>query len=110
MKTLISFAFLTIASVALAAGNSGARSIAAISVEAGYFAMVYGTTAFDNPDACGNSTMAMLPASNAGYKEMLAVALSAFAAEKNVSFWLNGCVATPWGFTVPQIYSIAVSR
>jgi hypothetical protein len=66
------------------------------------------TTAFNNPDGCGNSIYAILPSSDPSYKDQLAIALTAFTAGKQVSFWFVGCYSTPWGFTAPKVFSITI--
>lgn len=66
------------------------------------------TVPFDNPDACGNSNIAIIPTNDPSYKDQFAVALTAFTAAKQVSFYFVGCYNTPWGFTAPRIFSIKI--
>ncbi len=98
-------AFQILGNAAYASGDSGYQSIAYVHVEAGWFVTIGGVAAFNNPDGCGNATMVWLEQSGAGYSSIFAQVLAAQASGKQMSFWLNGCTATPWGFTVPLVYS-----
>ena len=109
LRTMLSAAALLLSqTVAMANGDSGFQQIAYVHVEGAYFVTVTSVAAFSNPDGCGNSTMVMLQSSAGGYSSIFASVLAAQAAGKAIEFWLTGCAATPWGYTVPVVYSVSV--
>lgn len=99
-----------LSATASGAGPSGIREINSVHIEGGDFVSVEPTVPFDNPDGCGSSTRAFFMASAPGYREKLSLALSAQATGQKINGWLNGCVNTPWGYSVPALFSIAVTR
>ena len=105
---LVAATFILLHNVARADGDSGIQSIASVHVEASWFVSIVGVAPFNNPDGCGNSTMVMILTSAAGYTDMYAAILAAQASGKSVGFWLHGCAATSWGFTIPTVYSVSV--
>ena len=110
MKGIASFMLIMgLPLVAWGAGDSGARSIQSVHIEGTGFANVASSgTAFANPDGCGASTNVILQASDSQYNQNLATILTAAATGKQVEFWLVGCTNTPWGATMPVIYSVTL--
>jgi len=105
----IVFMFLTIYSCFLsAAGSSGLRNITNVAIEGSSFIHIRAATAWDNPDTCGNSDIAIIPASDLTYQAKLSMALSAYMGGKKVIFWFVNCQQTPWGYTAPVVYSMNV--
>jgi len=91
-----------------ASGSSGTTTIGSITVDTwNQMISIVGTTTWSNPDACGSSSFVILSFSNANYKDVLAAAMMASASGKTVSFFLNGCVASPWG-NAPVVTAISV--
>jgi len=79
-------------------GPSGAQQIAQIATDTyNGFIEIVGPSAWGNPDGCSNPSTIVVPFSNTGYRDILAAALMASAAGKNVQFWVVGCATTPWG-------------
>jgi hypothetical protein len=99
-----------VATAAFASGDSGTRYVVNIHVEGSQFVAISALPAFANPDSCGTSDMAVIRPGDPGYKEVVAIATTALMAEKQIRFWLAGCVGTPWGVSAPLIYSISITR
>jgi hypothetical protein len=94
----------------MAAGSSGIGTIQSFELDSyDKIAVITGTSAWGNPDACGGSGFLILQTSNSMYKETLATILSAATAGKTVSFWVSGCIATPWGGTAPLVLDTIVN-
>jgi hypothetical protein len=89
-----------------AAGFSGVVSIKTVHIEGNNFAMVIFPSAGANPDSCGNSTEAMVEFSDTYYQSTLAVFTEAYVTGSAVQFYYVGCAATPWGYTIPHIWSV----
>jgi hypothetical protein len=90
-----------------AAGFSGVSTIKTIHIEGTAFVSVIPTSgAFSNPDSCGSSSIVMVQSSVSYYQNMLALLAEAYASGTNVQFYLNGCASTPWGYTVPIVWSM----
>jgi hypothetical protein len=91
-----------------AAGSSGTTTITSINVDSwDQIASINGSWA--NPDGCGVSAFAIIQFSNAYYKDMLAMALTAFATGSTVNLYFSGCVSTPWG-NAPLIVEASVQH
>lgn len=101
-RAIVIAGLLGLSSTAFAAGDSGQRTLSNVHEENGSFVRVTPTTDFSNPDSCGTSAYAILQASDAGYKERYAMALSVMLSGKKIGMWLSGCVQTPWGVTAPR--------
>jgi hypothetical protein len=83
---------------ASANGTSGTNTINNIGIDtATGLINISGNSTWNNPDACGTSTFLIVQFSNPYYREVLAGAMLASAAGKNVVFGLSGCISTPWG-------------
>ena len=89
-------------------GPSGSQPISIVQTDTqNGFIEIVGASAWGNPDGCTNPSTIVVPFSNTEYKDMLASALMASAAGKNVQFWVVGCATTPWG-TEPIAVTIMV--
>jgi hypothetical protein len=103
-KTMLAIALGTAPLFAFAAGDSGSRTLTNVHVEGGSFVAVKAATAWNNPDGCtypaGN--IVGFYVSDATEKEKFSLVLTAIASGKSVGFWLDGCIATPWGGTIPR--------
>ena len=91
-----------------AAGFSGARQVKIVHIEGNSFAVVVPVTTFDNPDGCGASSSVMIRTSDPWYKDILAASLLSYAVGGTMNFYVSGCAATPWGFTLRIVYSTDV--
>ena len=91
-----------------AAGFSGSRQVKIVHIEGSSFAVVVPMTTFDNPDGCGASSSVMIRTADPWYKDILAAALLSYAVGGTMNFYVSGCAATPWGFTLPIVYSTDV--
>ena len=90
-------------------GGSGKRNVSNVKIEGASFIAVYSDTAWDNPDNCGNSNLAIILLSDKLYREKLSVALAAFIGQKKLNLWLTACQKTPWGYTAPIIHTMSIS-
>lgn len=91
-------------------GSSGTRTIKGFMVAYNWYSIIYsGASNFSNPDGCGNSSMVMVRQSDAWYKDTFAAVMMAQASGQSVVFWLSGCEATSWGYTVPVVQTITVN-
>jgi hypothetical protein len=90
---------------AMAAGPSGTVSVTGVRVDGDdIYVSVSGSA---NPDSCGAATVVKLTASNATtIDRMYSLAVTAMVTGRNADIWYS--VSTPWGFTVPQAYSVYV--
>lgn len=92
-------------------GDSGERVLNSVRlVGETFIALDSYSSDFNNPDSCDKSHRAMVLVETAGSDKKLSLALSALIANKKVGMWFAGCTSTPWGYTVPLISSIYVTR
>jgi hypothetical protein len=80
------------------------RTIDAYWIEEGTFLAVRPSVPFDNPTGCTSSTLAIVPSSSPGYKQLLAAVMQAMATKTPMSFYANGCFSA-WGKTFPSFYA-----
>ena len=99
-----------VSSQVMANGDSGERTISSIKVEANDFIAIKANADWDNPDQCGRSHMVYLSPEEALYKDKLSLIIAAQMSGKPMSFWLTGCVDTPWGFSIPRVYSANLNK
>lgn len=107
-KVLVSaLTLLLFPAMALATGGaSGSQPLTMVAVDtASGFVEITGPANWGNPDGCTNPSTAVIPFSNSNYRDLLANALMASAADKNVQFWFIGCATTPWG-TEPIVVTV----
>lgn len=109
-KIVLTVSASVVVPVAFASGWSGTQYPATVDIEGGAEFIAYPPSGsnFNNPDACGQSNVVILESTDSGYQQELAALLAAQAEGAKVQFWLSGCVNSPWGYTVPHIYSISV--
>ena len=60
---------------------------------------------WSNPDSCPYSAVVSIPMTG-NYKDLEATVLTAYAAEKTVSFWVNNCVYSGGQGNAPSAYAI----
>ncbi len=92
-------------STALAWGVSGVSTISQIVVDtADSLIMVFPAsgTSWQNPDACGTSSVVIIPMSG-NYKDAEAAVLTAYSAGRNVQFGVSGCTYTLGGGNGPLV-------
>jgi K+-transporting ATPase A subunit len=94
------FAASSGAAFAQSSGPLGSRTIKSYWIEGGAFLAVTPTVPFDNPTGCTQSTLAIVPATHAAYKQMLAAVNHAMATSTPISMWATGCYSS-WGQTFP---------
>lgn len=100
-----------IAATALADGSSGTLKIANVTVDTSDQVMqATGSQTWSNPDSCATSSFVVIQdsAANPYFKDMVAAVMAAAAAGDTVSFWLHGCVSSPWG-VAPLATSVTVN-
>ena len=95
---------------AIGAGESGLRELKTVHIEGGEFASLEPMVPFDNPDGCGSSALAFFMASSPGYREKLSAAFTAQATGQKIYGWFTGCTSSPWGYSVPVMSSIAITK
>jgi hypothetical protein len=107
MKRLLYLAALltSFPALGLANGFSGVVGIKTVHIEGNGFAMVILTSPAANPDSCGNSSEAMVRDSDAWYQSTLSLLMEAYALNAGVQFYFTGCEQTPWGYSIPIIWS-----
>lgn len=66
--------------------------------------------AIGNPDGCQNNSRVVLSSDLTNREFYLSVAMTALATGKSVTAYVNGCVASHWGTTVPKIYVLAIAQ
>jgi hypothetical protein len=90
-------------------GPTGARSLQTVQVLADQFVYVSSSSgAFSNPDVCGNSEGVIIRRTDVWFKEAVSALMLAKASNLRVQFWVTGCGWTPWGYTLPIVYSVTV--
>jgi hypothetical protein len=109
-KHLLIIALFVLSFNAFASGDSGWRNIINVKIEGKNFVAVYSDNPWLNPDSCGKSNLAIVPLTDEAYREKLSVALSAFMGGKRLALWLTGCQQSPWGYTVPVIYTMTIGN
>jgi len=109
MKRICFVLMLLLCEHANAGGGSGFRNISSIKIEGSSFIMIHATSAWSNPDGCSKSDQAMVLMSDNARQEKLSLAISAYMSGKKIGFWLSGCSQTPWGYSVPNVYTMTVS-
>ena len=108
--TLVFLCFALLPVVTLGAGSSGSGTVQSLEVDSyDQIVVVTGAANWANPDGCSGSSFVILQTSNAMYKDTLATLLSAATSGKNVTFWMSGCIPTPWGGTAPLVLDTTVS-
>lgn len=112
MRLILTITFLNAWANVYADGSSGERELKYVRVVDNL--MITATaatgTTFNNPDNCGDSSIAVVNATEAGADKKLTLMLSAFMSGKKIGMWFNGCVSTPWGYTAPHVYTIYVTN
>ena len=72
---------------------------------------VRGGTTFPNVDNCGNAgVVKMVAPTQAGLDRLYSALLTSVSSGKTVVLYLDGCAASPWGYTVPRGYFVAFHR
>ena len=106
-KRLLLSVLLTLALpvATLANGFSGAVTVHRIHIEGNSFAYVEFNAAGANPDSCGTSGQAMVRNGDPYYTSTLAFLMEMYAIGGTMNFYYLGCQATPWGYTMPVIWS-----
>jgi hypothetical protein len=107
-RFLVAMMSILLPAVTLAAGSSGPRGLRTVHIEAAWFVMVTGTTPFLNPDLCGSADGVLIRKEDAWYTDTLAAVMTAKAAGLPVQFWVSGCANTPWGYSMPVVYSVSI--
>jgi hypothetical protein len=81
---------------AWAAGSAGTRAIKKVTHTNAQRVLISADSAWENPDVCGRSNQVVLVAgrlsSEAVYREMLAMILSAHVAGRSVNLRVDGCI------------------
>lgn len=111
IQTLIFVGLLAVASGSNAAVGSGDFGIAQVEVTDTFFT-VYSSSGPIVHEKCQDANKVVFWRSDFpnGYETMLSTALAAYMGNKNVSMWLNGCKAGPWGLTLPKPITIVVKN
>lgn len=101
----------TWATTALAAGNAGTRAIKKTTHTNAQRLIVSGDSPWKNPDACDHSNQVVLAAgrlsSEAVYREMFAMIMSAHVAGRSVNIGVEGCIDLG-GESYPVVKEITV--
>jgi len=108
MKKLL-FSLLLISSSIFAAEGSGVGKIKELYIDAqGTFVRLQFSQPIKNPENCQKAVFYMLELDDSpGSNRYLSSVLAAYMAQKNVSFWINGCTKKSyWGGTQPQLHDI----
>ena len=72
---------------------------------------IYGGATYANPDGCASNTyIKIVGASPEELERMYSMLLTSIASGKSVTVWVNGCVNSVWGMTVPKGYHITLLR
>lgn len=108
-KKLLLVSLMTVASTSNAGVGSGDFGIARVEVTETFFTVYSssGPITHENCQDAGKVVFWRTDFPN-GYETMLSAALAAYMGDKNVSMWLNGCKAGPWGQTLPKPTTIVV--
>ena len=112
-STLLSIAAVILAcaigaSTVRASGSSPTTTIAKLeSMPDGL--RIWTDSPVSNPDGCSATGFYLLPLSHADYETARSMAVAAFLAGSQVSFWLSGC-STTGGQAVPRIWSLRLHR
>lgn len=104
MKIILLFLCSFIPLAAIAGPSSGAFLIATIHIENGDV-YVKSTSTLPDPLSCGINTMVKLNKDDIGFKELYSMALTAYASNKKVRFWLKSCDFAPWAGNVAKAYA-----
>lgn len=107
---LVVFVFL-IPSIVSAGESSGVGKITMLYVKPdASWVRVNFSNAIKNPDSCNENGLGFYVVELDDSKEsdrFFSSLLAAYAAQKNISFWISGCsTAMPWGVERPKIFDM----
>lgn len=72
---------------------------------------ISGGATYANPENCASNTYIKIVASTSAELERHYSALvTSLASGKSVTVWINGCVMSVWGYTVPKGYHLVLNR
>jgi len=107
-KGLSALILMVLSTSAFAAGSTGAAAPTGTEIDT-YDQILAVNGNYANPDGCGLTGVVVVQTSNANYKDMLAAILSAGVSQKQLGFWVSGCVYTPWGGTAALVVDVSVN-
>lgn len=72
---------------------------------------ISGGATYANPENCASNTyIKIVSATPAEHERHYTALLTSLASGKTVTVWINGCVMSVWGYTVPKGYHIVINR
>lgn len=117
MKSILIALFastLIMATNSFAQGSTGRVTIASVGVEGGqgvFLGIEPRISLADcGPTSGGSGNTVFIPFSDPAFQSKYSAALTAFAANKNISMWLAGCFTTNWGFNANNMHSIFIEK
>mgnify|MGYP000423375098 CR=1 FL=1 len=84
--------------------GTGVFKIKMVHVERGHV-YIFPVSAIPDDLECGYTDRIKLVPTDDGFDEMYSLALTAFAADRSVAFWLQACDPSPWGTPVAKAYA-----
>ena len=91
----------------MAAGTTGDRTLANVSVTSDSYVRLEATNNWGNPDGCDSGKFIFVDPANTAFKIMTAASLTAFAAGSTVKAWVDGCYERN-GTTYPILVTLNV--
>lgn len=98
--------FVSVPFVAAAGVSTSQSTVGRITADP--YLVMYAAPQITDNDGCDGSGHYVLLKSHANFDALHAMMLTAFAANKNVSFWIEGCHDVGGGFTYPKIHQIYI--
>lgn len=81
------------------------RVIKSYWIESNIFLAIRPDSSFNNPTGCGNSDIAIIPATHPAFKQVMAGVVHSMSMNAPVHVWAQGCFSF-WGQTFPIFYGI----